>query len=269
MVPFDFDAEVVNKSFSIPVLVDFWAPWCGPCRALTPILERVAERYGDRFALVKVNTEEEPELAERFRIRSIPHVKLFVDGEAVQEFSGALPESQIESWLERVLPSAQREDLKRAEALLSDGQTAAAIGVLEAVLSNEPDNETAALLLARARLFDTPDVAAQAVAGIGPDADDFAMADAIRTLARLIGLAEVPAGLPDEPARAAYQAAAVNMKNGNFKAALEGFIGVVRVARSYDEDGARKACVALFRYLGDDHPLTREFRGALSSALYV
>ncbi|MGY6216492.1 thioredoxin [Methylolobus aquaticus] len=269
MSPFDFDAEVVTPSFSIPVLVDFWAPWCAPCRALTPVLERIAERHHDRLVLVKVNTEEQPEVAERFRIRSIPNVKLFVDGEVVDEFSGALPENRIEDWLQRTLPSPRRDQLQRAEELLSLGKTAEAIPLLQDILAEEPANLAARLSLARAQLFTAPAAATSVLAAIGPGDDGFAMADAIRTLARLLELADGQADLPEGAVRDAYLAGAERLKQADFKGAFEGFIDVVRKSRSYDDDGARKACVALFRYLGDDHPLTREFRGALSSALYV
>jgi putative thioredoxin len=269
MPPFDFDAEVIKTSFSLPVLVDFWAPWCGPCRALTPVLERVAERYRERFTLVKVNTEEQPAVAERYRIRSIPNVKLFVDGAILDEFSGAMPEGTIGDWLKRTLPSPHRGQVNRAEQWIAEGRSTEAAALLEDVLVQEPGHERAALLLAQVQLRTDHRAAARTVEKIGPGADGFASAEAIRTLARLFDIAEEAILLPESAVKETYLKAARALAQGDYRGALTGLIGVVRSARSYDDDGARKACVAIFRYLGDDHELTREFRGALSSALYV
>ena len=269
MINTDFDNEVVQQSLSIPVLVDFWAPWCAPCRALTPILEQVAERHRDRFVFVKVNTEEQPDIAERYRIRSIPTVKLFVDGQAINEFTGAMPAEMIEEWLKRALPSRERERLKKAEGLIAVGQLDEAAAMLDDILAAEPDNVQAAVILGQLLLPKSHREAAETVARIGPDSDFFAAAEAIRTFARLFDVADDPSALPDSSAKGAYLAAAKQLKQGDYAQALQGFIGVARSARSYDDDGARKACVAIFKLLGDEHELTRKYRGLLSSALYV
>lgn len=135
---FDFSSAVIEVSRRTPVLVDFWAPWCGPCRTLTPILERVAERFADRLALVKINTEEEQDIAAHFGVRGIPNVKLFIAGQVVDEFTGVLPESEIVRWLETRLPDPLAERLSEAESLLSQGMPDAAAGVARELLAIEP-----------------------------------------------------------------------------------------------------------------------------------
>ena len=111
----NFEVDVIDRSREKPVLVDFWAAWCGPCRVIGPVLERLADDNGDDWELRKLDTEKYPAVARRFRITSIPAVKLFVDGEVKDEFVGALPEQMIVQWLKKALPSKFREQLKRTE----------------------------------------------------------------------------------------------------------------------------------------------------------
>jgi putative thioredoxin len=269
MPPVDFESDVLTRSFAIPVLVDFWASWCAPCRALAPVLEQAAERYRERFVLVKLNTEEQPEIAERYRVRGIPNVKLFVDGEAVNEFTGALSGEMLDQWLQRALPSPLRAQLQHAEQLVAQGDVLAAIALLGSILDAEPGNGRAAVLLAQLSMTSDPDRALAAIERIGPDSDVFDLVESIRTYVRLFRFVEAPDGLPDHEAKTAYLDAARHLRAGDYAAALEGFIAIVKRARTFDDDGARKACVAIFRQLGDDHELTRKYRGQLSRALYV
>ena len=115
----DFDTAVLARSREVPVLVDFWAPWCGPCRSLKPLLEKLAGEYGGRFELAKLNSDEAPSVSARYAVRSIPAVKLFVDGEVVDEFTGALPEGQLRAFLDARLPD-EAEKLRRQAATLAD-----------------------------------------------------------------------------------------------------------------------------------------------------
>src|SRR5512146_1797389 len=109
----DFNKDIIERSKTIPVLVDFWAEWCGPCRILGPVLEKLAVKYKNRFELVKVNTDKNQEIAARYGIRGIPNVKLFIDGKVADEFTGALPEPAVEQWLKKAIPGKHTEELKK------------------------------------------------------------------------------------------------------------------------------------------------------------
>ncbi len=140
-----FDDLVLRGSAERPVLVDFWAPWCAPCRALSPVLERLAAEYGARFMLAKLNTEDEPELAARYGVRGIPNCKLFVDGAVIDEFTGALPEAAIRDFLERALPSPAAALVAAAKSALAAKDPHGALARLESAQALDPYGEDVAL----------------------------------------------------------------------------------------------------------------------------
>ena len=264
----DFDRDVVEHSWTIPVLVDFWAEWCGPCRVLGPVLEKLAGERSDQWAFVKLNTEAHPQVAARYGVRSIPNVKLFVDGVVSDEFVGALPEARVVEWLRKALPSRFRSQLVEARRALSDNGTGAALEILRPITAAEPDNHEALVLMARALLHSDADHAARTVDPVQLGSPNFDEAEAIRTLSSTVASIDEPGILPEGPVKESYLGAVRSLRTEDYGTALEGFIEVVRRDRKYNDDGSRKACIAIFNLLGNDHELTRRFRPALSSALF-
>ena len=265
----NFATDVIERSHASPVLVDFWAEWCGPCKILGPVLEKLAEKHKDRWVMVKVNTEKHPQLAGEYGIRSIPNVKLFVDGEAIDEFVGVLPEGRILQWLDYALPSRHLNQIKDAERLLAEQKVDQARNLLQEVIAEEPDNHQAAVLIARAYLHSDPSQALELVSRIEPGDDYFDLAEAVRTFAHMFRYMDAPDSLKEDAQKDAYLKAISDLHAGDFPAALDGFIEVVQRDRYYDDDGSRKACIAIFKFLGESHEITQQYRPAFSSALYV
>ncbi len=262
----DFQKEVLERSKEKPVLVDFWAEWCAPCRILGPVLEKVAAEANGDWVLAKVNTEEMPEVAREYNIRSIPNVKLFVDGKPEAEFVGALPEPMVKQWLQKNIPSKSRKEVERAEALLNTGKNDEAAAILDSVIASEPANHKARVLRALTLLDSNLPRAEELVSPIEEDSEVFDLAEAVRTFA---ALANKPGdSLPDKPVRGTYLNAIKSLKARDYAKALEGFIEVIRDDREYDDDGSRKACVAVFKVLGEDHEITQKYRREFSRALY-
>lgn len=261
-----FQQDVIDASFKTPVVVDFWAVWCQPCRILGPVLEKLEKEANGQWKLVKLNTEEEPELSQHFQIRSIPAVKMIREGKIVDEFIGALSEVEVRQWLEKHLPNESQNQLEMAKAMLEAGNTAKARKMLEAMVKQEPANAEARVLLAALLLPDEIDKAADLVATIADEIPLANKAQAIRTLHRLAHLKETASESKDD--WELYRRGIAAFKKSKYAEALEAWIELVGRNRQLDDDGARKACVALFSLLGNEHELTQKYHRRFTSSLY-
>jgi len=264
----NFDQDVLERSNNIPVVVDFWAEWCGPCKVLGPILERQAAESGGRWILATVNTEEYPEDSARFGIRSIPAVKLFIDGKVIDEFTGALPEYAVRQWLEKVIPGPSAAAIASARGMISSGDPEGAAEILRRVVEQEPENAEARVILARALLLDDPVEANRLIDGI-EEPGLAAEIETVGTVARMNEIRENADGFPPSSVREAYLAAIEKFFSRDYDGALADFIGIIREEREYDDDGSRKACLAIFRLLGEEHEITLRHRREFGSALYI
>ena len=273
-----FDEQVLGASATTPVLVDFWAPWCGPCRALAPVLERVAAEFAGRMTLVKVNSDDEPEIAARYGVRGIPSCKLFVDGKVADEFTGALPESAIRAFLLDALPSPAAPLVAAASAQAAAGDGDAALASLAQALAVAPDDEGALLL--RAEVLLASGRAGEARAAVGElearprpvrDAPRLAALAARAALAGdatgdLVALARAAAAEPvDCAAKLAYARALAAA--GDYERALPELLAVVRADRKFGDDAGRRTMLTVFAAMPADSDLVRRYRRELASAL--
>lgn len=270
-------AELVARSHDVPVLIDFWASWCQPCQVLMPLLSKLAEEYAGGFLLAKLNTEEEQQLAAQFGIRSIPTVKLYRHGEAVDEFMGALPESEIRAFLDRHVARASDPQIDQALQRLAEGDADTADTLLTQAAAADPDNPR--LPVAQARLamvrgdFAT---ALQQLDGLPLNRQDDAAVialrselDVARTLAGAPDANTLMARLEQDPNdhEARLQLATHHVAAERFEAALELLLELLRRDRNYEDQAARKGMVRIFERLGDD-PLAARYRSKMASLLY-
>jgi putative thioredoxin len=267
----DFRQEVLEESRRRPVVVDFWAAWCGPCRILGPILEKLAGEAGDAWKLVKVDADQHVNIAQALDIRSLPTVLMFHQGEVVGEFMGALPEAQVRAWLTQNLPEApeaEQSDLDRARTALDAGDPSTAARHLQRALAQDDGNADARVLLARLRFLEDPEGAADLASPLPEDHPDRDLAPHLAHLRDLIRWGATGASSGESPDLTRYHEAARALAGGRYRDALETWIDLVAKNRALENDGARKSAVALFDALGPEHPVTLEYRSRLASALY-
>lgn len=260
-----FKEDVLDKSRSTPVLVDFWAPWCGPCRVLGPTLEKVAAEQPDRFALVKINTDEHPDLSMQYGIRGIPAVKLFVNGTVANEFTGALPEHAFRAWLDEAIPSESQARFSDARELFIAGNHSGARKILDEILAGDPEHVEARVLIAAISVWDDPDAATRALAELDiADPGLSQLAESVSQVANSLSSSALPEGAGKELFRTTLS----KLSAGEFDEAMATLIQVLTIDRYYDDDHPRKLGVAVFTLLGPEHPVTRKHRRMFDMVLY-
>jgi putative thioredoxin len=274
----DFDQVVIQASKQALVLVDFWAPWCGPCRALTPVLDRLAEEYQGRFLLAKVNSDQNPDLAREYGVRSIPNVKAFVDGQLVDEFLGALPESAVRGFIDRLLPTPAELIRRDAAAQAAAGEQQRALALLETALEMEPNNDAIhadriEILLDLGRSAQ----AREAASRLSPLASqDARMARALARLqladtdAERRYRAELEARVLSNPndLEARLRLAKLHAGVQRYEAALEQLLEIIRRERDFADDAGRKTMLAIFDLLHNEGALVSRYRRLLASTLH-
>lgn len=261
-----FDQDVIDRSFKTTVVVDFWAPWCGPCRTLGPILERLAKEPGSDFVLAKVNVDHNQPLAMQYQVQGIPAVKAFRNGEMVGEFSGARPEPQVRAFLKRVAPSADAQQLDIAQNLLDQQRWAEA----EEHFRRLPHSPQVALGLAGALLGQGKGCEAQEYLAAATDAAVYSRAEALQPLADFLCSSEEFDPLQDgvSTIEAQYRRVADLLRRGQVAAALDGLLDVLRQDRHYDDGQAKTVALSIFALLGDDDPLTQQYRPQLAMVIF-
>jgi putative thioredoxin len=273
----NFAQEVIETSRQVPVLVDFWAPWCGPCRTLGPMLEKLEAEYAGKWKLAKVNSDENPELSAQFHVRSIPYVVAFVDGKPVDQFVGVLPEAQLRAFLDHVIPQpaevAYREGLAASQA----GETAYAREAFQNALAFDPGFDAARFELVNL-LLDSGDAhAAQGeFALLSPKAPQDTRYAPLQTRLKATERADT---LPDAGAlRTVVEAEPGNLQarldlaqqyiaGQDYEAALEQLLAIVERDRTFRDDVARKTMVSVFDMMRDAPQAVSHWRRQLASKL--
>lgn len=273
----NFTQEVIETSHKVPVLVDFWATWCEPCKNLMPILEKLANEYAGQFNLAKVEIDQEQNLATQFAVRSVPTVKMVINGEVVDEFTGALPESQIRGFINKHLNPTEDSPMQQAIESYQQGETELALEKMQEILIADPQNpmvriEFSNMLMREKRFDDARDLlnslsaddkmnpAALALFGQLDSIDAVVAAPDIDVLLKAI---EKDAGncLAREQLSAHYKL------RGDYVAAMDQLLEIVRRDRNYNDDAGRTGLLKIFEMLGHNHELVAQYRRKLAQTL--
>ena len=274
----NFQQVVIDGSYQQPILIDFWADWCAPCRALMPILAKLADEYRGQFILAKLDTEAEREIAAQFGIRSLPTVQLFKDGAPVDQFMGALPEAQVREFLDRHIERESDSLLEQAQTAIENGDLDGAAELIEQIRTTEPNNTKVwiAEIQLKASAGDTQG-AEDMIERLPLDLINDPEIAALKGKLRFAGvLADAPT--PDQliarldinprDSEARYQLAAYRVTEGDMEGALENLFELVKTDRAYGDDAGRKGMLMVFDLLGGDGALVTRYRSKMMTALY-
>jgi putative thioredoxin len=268
----DFQAAVLDESHTRPVIVDFWAPWCGPCKSLKPILEKLAAEYGGKFRLAKVNADDNQALSQQYGVRGIPAVKAFVNGEMVDEFSGALPEVEVRAFLDRLIPGPADELRAQAAAARASGDFSAALQLLAEASKHDPQHIGVRLDAAEIMLdLNEADEAQRLIGSVPDDADP--RVPQLKARLQFLGAAgadevalqaRIAADGNDLEARLALANLAI--AGQRYEDGMEQLLEIVRRDRSFQDDVGRTTLLSVFALLGGGELVSR-YRRLLASVL--
>ena len=273
-----FERDVIEASMEAPVLVDFWAPWCGPCKALGPLLEKLEREYGGRWKLVNVNSDTNPELASTFNLRSIPYTVAFVDGNAVAQFMGAQPEAYLRAFLDRLIPNPGEMEHRAARDALAKGQTEIAEQYLKNAIALDPANDGARLdmvgILLEHSEVDAGRTQFDLLSAKAEQQSNFetvrARLEAAERAAALPPAEQLAQSIADDPSdlQARLDLAELEIARQSFRPALEQLLEIVRRDRAFRDDIGRVKMLSVFDMAAAEPDLVTEYRSKLSSVLF-
>lgn len=274
----NFQQQVVDASMERPVLVDFWAEWCNPCKTLMPILAKLADEYQGKFLLAKVNTEQQQQLAGHFQIRSIPTVKLIFEGQIVDEFMGALPEAEIRTFLDKVIPNESGGLVEQAEALLLQGDAEGAGTLLKQASDQDPENPRIRLAYARYLTALGKLQEAESLLNNLP-AEEKGKPEVVSMLAKIqfdraatdsppVEELEIRLQINPDDSEALHQLASHKIMENDNEAALELLMTLLQKDRSYGDNLAQKEMLRIFEMLGGQGELVKRYRNRMFNFLH-
>ena len=275
-----FETDVIEASTLLPVLVDFWAPWCGPCKALGPLLEKLEHEYAGKWRLVKVNVDEDPQLAAHFQVRSIPHVVAFADGQPIDQFIGVLPEGQLRAFIDGLVPNGAETERRAALAALENGQRGDAFDHLKTALALDPGFDDARLDLIELLLDEERVDEARSEAQLVSTKVTQGIDVRYNTLKTRLDALDAATDLPPTDAlearvaanpgdlEARFDLANLLIARRDYAGALEHLLEIVKRDRTFRDDVGRKTMLSVFDLAAHRPELVSEWRRKLSTTLH-
>ncbi|HOE35486.1 MAG: tetratricopeptide repeat protein [Chloroflexi bacterium] len=263
-----FELEVVNYSTKVPVVMDFWAPWCIPCRVQSPLLAKIAQEAEGAFRLARVNVDDQTKLAERLKVKNVPAVKAFVDGRIVAEFTGVLSEPNLRHLIRSLLPDSSDLLLEKGKSLILLGDYREAEEALGRFVSGNPRHPGGILALARLMLIQGRAREANLLLSNFPASHEFSAAQQLKPVVAAYLWLDSVQNPPADALEAAYRNSLKLARKGKILLALDGFLDILRKDKGYRNGEVREVYLGLLEVLGETHPEVRQYRADLTNVLF-